>query len=552
MDMSDLIPALPDLETLSLQEQVAQLFVVRASGHLFDHQIEYPDWEPPAAQLQKLVQEKAVGGVILVGGSAGDLMLRSQQLQSWAKYPLLIAADIEEGVGQRFAGATWFPPPMAIAKIAAEEPSKAQGYATAMGAYTAQEALAVGINWVLAPVVDVNNNPENPVINVRSFGENSETASELALAFMRGAQKYPVLTCAKHFPGHGDTSVDSHIELPVLRHSPERLETVELPPFQRAIAGGVDAVMSAHLCIEAWDSEYPATLSSKILTGQLRQRFGFEGLIVTDALVMGAIAKRYGPNEAPILALEAGADILLMPVDPAEAITALCEAVKSGRISRDRIHQSLTRIWKAKQKLFSPSTVVNPPTSPTAQLINLSTPGAINCVENILRESQQIGGSLPLSVPQPESGEYRNNLLVTDSLVNSAFLNKQAPAIVMPKSKGYQFQGVDCSTPFRSQDLKTTTTGKTLLQVFIRGNPFGGPAQVTRLAREWLTHLLETGQLQAVVIYGSPYVLDEFKALLPPSIPFVFSYGQMGAAQAIALETLFGLTPTPTQPNPFY
>ncbi|HEY9835805.1 MAG TPA: glycoside hydrolase family 3 N-terminal domain-containing protein, partial [Vampirovibrionales bacterium] len=186
--MSDLIPALPDLETLSLQEQVAQLFVVRASGHLFDHQIEYPDWEPPAAQLQKLVQEKAVGGVILVGGSAGDLMLRSQQLQSWAKYPLLIAADIEEGVGQRFAGATWFPPPMAIAKIAAEEPSKAQGYATAMGAYTAQEALAVGINWVLAPVVDVNNNPENPVINVRSFGENSETASELALAFMRGAQ----------------------------------------------------------------------------------------------------------------------------------------------------------------------------------------------------------------------------------------------------------------------------------------------------------------------------------------------------------------------------
>ncbi len=550
--MSEQIPALPDLETLSLEEQVAQLFVVRASGHLFDHQIEYPDWEPPAAQLQQLVQGKGVGGVILVGGSAGDLILRSHQLQSWAKYPLLIAADIEEGVGQRFAGATWFPPPMAIARIAVENPSKAEGYAAAMGAYTAQEALAVGINWVLAPVVDVNNNPANPVINVRSFGENPETASELALAFMRGAQKYPVLTCAKHFPGHGDTSVDSHIELPVLRHSQERLEAVELPPFQRTISAGVDAVMSAHLCIEAWDSDHPATLSPQILTGQLRQRFGFDGLIVTDALVMGAIANRYGANEAPILALEAGADILLMPLDPAQAITAICDAVKSGRISPDRIRESVTRIWKAKRKLFSPSVVVNPPTSPTAQLINLSTPGAIASVDSILRESQQIGGSLPLSLPQPESGEYLNNLLITDSLINSAFLNKQAPAIVIPKSKGYQFHGVDCSSPCRGQDFQAMGTGKTLLQIFIRGNPFGGPAQVTRLAREWLKQLLETGQLQAIAIYGSPYVLDEFKALLPPSIPFVFSYGQMGAAQAIALETLFGLTLTPTPANPFY
>jgi beta-glucosidase len=552
VDMSDLIPALPDLETLSLAEQVAQLFVVRASGHLFDHQIEYPDWEPPAAKLQQLVQHHGVGGVILVGGSAGDLMLRSQQLQSWAKYPLLIAADIEEGVGQRFAGATWFPPPMAIAKIAAEQPAKAQGYATAMGAYTAQEALAIGINWVLAPVVDVNNNPDNPVINVRSFGENPETASELALAFMRGAQKYPVLTCAKHFPGHGDTSVDSHIELPVLRHSQDRLESVELPPFQRAIAGGVDAVMSAHLCIEAWDKEHPATLSPQILTGQLRQRFGFEGLIVTDALVMGAIANRYGANEAPILALEAGADILLMPVNPAEAIAAICDAVQSGRISRDRIRESVKRIWKAKQKLFSPSTVVNPPTSPTAQLINLSTPGATDTVKHILRASQQVGGPLPLSLTPSDSGAAFNNLLITDSLVNSAFLNKQAPAIALPKAQGYHLYSLDCTSPCQGQAVQGMRSGPTLLQVFIRGNPFGGPVQVTSLAREWLKRLVEAGQLQALVIYGSPYVLDEFKLLLPPTIPFVFSYGQMGAAQAIALETIFGLTSTPTQATPFY
>src|SRR3712207_298866 len=155
-----------------------------------------------------------------------------------------------------------------------------------MGSVTAKEALAIGINWVLAPVVDVNNNPKNPVINVRAFGETPEIVSELASAFIRGAQHYPVLTTAKHFPGHGDTAIDSHLDLPVLPHTPPRLATIELPPFKAAIAAGVDAIMSAHLLIPAWDEQYPATLSRKVLTELLRDFLGFEGLIVTDALVM--------------------------------------------------------------------------------------------------------------------------------------------------------------------------------------------------------------------------------------------------------------------------
>jgi beta-glucosidase len=196
------------------------MVVVRASGYLFDHQIQYPAWEPSARQLQHWVQNLGVGGVILLGGSAGELALRTHQLQNWAKIPLLIAADIEEGVGQRFAGATWFPPPMALSAIALQNFQKAQLYAEQMGAIIAQEALAIGINWVLAPVVDVNNNPQNPVINVRAFGETPEAVSQLASAFIRGAQRYGVLTTAKHFPGHGDTAVDSHIDLPVLPHTP--------------------------------------------------------------------------------------------------------------------------------------------------------------------------------------------------------------------------------------------------------------------------------------------------------------------------------------------
>jgi beta-glucosidase len=162
---------LPNFQDLTLAEQVAQMLVVRASGYLFDHQILYPTWEPKADTLRHYLQDLAVGGVILLGGSAAEIALRSQQLQDWAKVPLFMSADIEEGVGQRFAGATWFPPPMALAAIAKTHPDTAIRLATEMGAATAQEALAIGLNWVLAPITDVNNNPKNPVINVRAFGE---------------------------------------------------------------------------------------------------------------------------------------------------------------------------------------------------------------------------------------------------------------------------------------------------------------------------------------------------------------------------------------------
>ncbi|NEP40348.1 MAG: beta-glucosidase, partial [Okeania sp. SIO2H7] len=221
---------------MNLAEKVAQMVVVRASGNLFDNQIRYPDWEPPTNKLKYWLQDLGVGGVIFVDGSAIDLATRIQQLQSWSKIPLLLAADIEEGVGQRFAGATWFPPPMALAAIAQTNPKKAIEYAETMGTITAQEAVAIGLNWILAPVVDVNNNPGNPVINIRAFGETTELVGQLATAFIRGTQRYPVLTTAKHFPGHGDTTVDSHFELPVLPHSESRLAEIELLPFVEAIA----------------------------------------------------------------------------------------------------------------------------------------------------------------------------------------------------------------------------------------------------------------------------------------------------------------------------
>ena len=255
-------------------------------------------------------------------------------MQSQSAIPLLIAADIEEGVGQRFSGATWFPPPMALDAVAQRDLSSAINYAYTMGQVTAQEARAIGINWLLAPVVDINTNPENPVINVRAFGQSVDSVSNLTQAYIRGARECGVLTTAKHFPGHGDTALDSHLELPVLSHSLERLRQVEWVPFRGAIAAGVDAIMTAHLKVPALDSLHPATLSAPTLTGILRQDFQFAGLIVTDALVMGAITRTYGPYEAAVLVAEAGADLLLMPADPEGTIRALVEAVHTGRLTR--------------------------------------------------------------------------------------------------------------------------------------------------------------------------------------------------------------------------
>ncbi|MCC3434301.1 MAG: beta-glucosidase [Oscillatoriales cyanobacterium] len=544
------------IDNLSLPELVAQMFVVRASGYLFDHQIRYRAWEPTADKLRYYLENLGVGGVILVGGSAAELAVRSHQLQSWAKFPLLLAADIEEGVGQRFAGATWFGPPMAIAEIARHDAGKADRYAEQMGAVTAIEARAIGLNWILAPVVDVNNNPDNPVINVRAFGETSEIVGKLASAFIRGAGEHPILTTAKHFPGHGDTAVDSHLELPVLSHSPDRLAEIELPPFVGAIAAGVDAVMSAHLLIPAWDDQFPATLSRKILIGKLREELGFDGLIVTDALVMGAIANKYGANEAAVLAAEAGADVLLMPLDPEGAILAVCEAVTLGRLDIAQIKESVNRIWKAKIKvgLSIDQTATNPKFDPpqpplskggsSSDLILLATAEARTTAADILRDSLKFGGALPLVAKKPSEKQILRNLIVVDDVLGCEFLGKHTPAIAIPEQFGYELQLIDDRTGDLSHNSSAEHFSPTLLQIFIRGNCFRGSAGLTQAAQDWFKNLLKTGELQAVVVYGSPYVLEQFLPHLPPTIPYIFCFGQMPAAQSLTLELLFGINKT--------
>jgi beta-glucosidase len=325
----------------------------------------------------------------------------------------------------------------------------------------------------------------------------------------------------------------------VISHSEDRLYDVELPPFVVAIASGVDSVMSAHLMIPCWDAQLPATLSHKILTGQLREKLGFDGLITTDALVMGAIANHYGAGAACVMAVEAGADILMMPIDPEQAIEEVCKAVESGRIPRSRIRESVERIWQAKAKIFPPQVGTLDLLKDTAQN------DAFTAVTEILQHSQVIHGSVisaeSLINAINLNSSLRNdllNIIVIDDLLNCDFLDHQAPAITLPSQKGYTTQIVDKHTP---AEFIQTIEHLTLLQIFIRGNPFRGSAGLTQLAEDLLKKLLINGNLQALVMYGSPYTLKRLIPLLGTDTPIVFSYGQMSAAQDRALCLLFGI-----------
>jgi beta-glucosidase len=537
-----------------LRRRVARLLVVRASGHLSDGQRRYPRWELSNAELQQLLAQ-GVGGVILLGGSAAELRLRTLQLQAWSETPLLLCADVEEGVGQRFEGASWLVPPLALAGLHRRDPGAALALAERYGRCSGREARALGLNWVLGPVCDVNNNPANPVINVRAWGEDPGSAGALACAFLRGAQAEGVLCCAKHFPGHGDTASDSHLELPLLEHSRKRLDAVELPPFRQAIAAGVASVMTAHLLLPSLDPERPATLSAAVLTDLLRRDLGFGGLVVTDALVMEAIAGRYGAGEAAVLALEAGADLVLMPADAEQAITAIVAAVHSGRLSESRLAASLERRREALASLPAPA----PPAgeaglTPLGALGNGPLPEdqqlALELVQRSLERQRSAADDRSATRLAAAGGGL--NLIRVDQPLASPFLSANAPALSRPAAAGLQpcLLTPQTPSPWRDDpraplDLARLGEGPVLLQLFVRGNPFRGSAGGGE--EPWgavIGQLQDAGRLAGLAVYGSPYLWRQLQPLLAAGIPAAYSPGQMPLAQEAVLTAL-GLGPEP-------
>jgi beta-N-acetylhexosaminidase len=328
------------------------MIVVRGYG-------DYPDSaDPEYRRFVHWIRDDRVGGFIIAGRIRNGNVIAAQpfelaafvnHMQRLARTPLLIASDFERGASMRVAETAKFPYLMAFG--AAHDPLAVHD----LGAATAREASALGVNWIFAPDADVNNNPNNPIINVRSFGEDPQLVADSVAAFIDGAhsnrQNY-VLVTAKHFPGHGDTAEDSHMQLARLDQRRERIESTELVPFRAAVRHGVDAIMTAHMAVPAFEpDQIPATLSHNVLTGLLRDELAFKGLIVTDALEMQAVAAVYPSGEAAVRAVKAGADVLLMPTDPDACIRAIMTAIRTGRISRQRIDASVTKILRAKQQV---------------------------------------------------------------------------------------------------------------------------------------------------------------------------------------------------------
>jgi beta-N-acetylhexosaminidase len=268
------------------------------------------------------------------------------RLQALSKLPLLNTADFETGVGFRIQGATAFPRAMAFGAAGDER------LAYEAGRVTGQEARAIGVHVNFAPVVDVNNNPRNPVINTRSFGADPALVGRLASAYVRGLQSAGVSATLKHFPGHGDTDVDSHIGLPIINQPRPRLDQIELPPFRDAIGAGADAVMTGHIVMPALDAtpSRPGTLSEPIVGGLLRSELGFGGLIYTDSMGMQGVTAAHAPGAAAVLAIKAGNDTVLHSPNDAAAFAGLRDAVKSGEIPMSRVDASVERILRAKAR----------------------------------------------------------------------------------------------------------------------------------------------------------------------------------------------------------
>lgn len=333
-----------DVQELTVEQQIGQVFMAGFTGL------------EPTAEILDLIQRHALGGVILFSRNARDaeqVATLTRSLQEAARdaghrYPLLIAIDQENGIVQRLVGiGTQFPGAMALGAAGSDK------LAYAVAEATGRELRALGINMNLAPVADVNNNPANPVIGVRSFGEDPQRVARLVAATVRGYRAAGVVSSLKHFPGHGDTAVDSHLALPSVPHSMERLDAVELPPFKSGIEAGAESVMIGHVALPylAGGDGLPASISPGVVTGLLRRGLGFDGVILTDCLEMDAIVTTTGTERSAVLALLAGADLVLvshMYSRQAGSIAAVSEALNGGELTREMVARAAERVLRMK------------------------------------------------------------------------------------------------------------------------------------------------------------------------------------------------------------
>ena len=515
------------LKGLTLEEKVAQMIGVRGLGIYTN---------PRSADYRELVNEVEtlkVGHVTLFESDVYAVPRILNDLQSKARIPLLVAADLERGLAFRIRrGVVPVPYAMAIGATRSEEAA----YFT--GLVTGREARALGIHWAFAPVADVNNNPDNPVINIRSYGEDPELVTRLTAAYVRGARDGRILSTAKHFPGHGDTATDSHLSLPVITADRARLDRVELPPFASMFRAGVDSVMVAHVSVPSVDATgEPASLSAPITTGLIRDQMKYDGLIVTDALEMSGLDSEWS-GEAAVRAVMAGADLVLLPRDAKIAIREIVRAVLEGRIPLSRIDASVARLLRTKESLgLDRERFVDEREIPR----NVGRPEDIAEAARITRASitavKNDGNVLPLAVEKPLrllhlvlSSDARNDNIA--GIPETELRRRYVPF-------ENRYVGPDLTPTASDEIVELARSGRfshVLVSAFVRVTSSKGTASMEGSHAGLLKRLSTGGPPLIVLAFGSPYLLRQ-----APEIPiYLAAYGGVDLAQRAALGALFG------------
>jgi beta-glucosidase-like glycosyl hydrolase/uncharacterized protein YbbC (DUF1343 family) len=508
------------LASLSLEEKAAQLVMVWVQGRY-----ENPRSEEYRRTVE-VVRDLGIGGLVMSTSEVETLPRLINDLQRQADVPLLVAADVERGMSFRVREGT-VPVPSAMAIGATGSVDAARW----MGEVTAREGRALGIHWAFAPVADVNNNPANPVINIRSYGEDPELVASMVAAFVEGARAGGMLTTVKHFPGHGDTATDSHLTRPVVTADRERLEAVELVPFRRAIEAGVDAVMPAHVSVPALDpSGAPATLSALMTDDLLREELGFEGLIVTDALRMAGVRPAWD-GEAAVRSIQAGADVLLMPRDPRVAVQAVVRGVAEGQITESRIDVSVRRILETKARLrLNEARLVSHQALESSVALPADLARALEIAERSITVVRNDGDVLPLKADEP---------LNLFHLVLSSGSGASASSIAFRRA--LDERGLDVSTRTFGSEVTVETANAivaaaaehthVVVSVFVPGSGRLSPSQIELLRR------LDLAGLRVIVVsFGSPYLATQ----IPEVSAYVCAYGDASSSQRAAVSALLG------------
>ena len=543
------------LQRLTLDQKIGQLVVPSFRAAYTSTDSETYD------ELAALVREHRVGGLLMFGArtpqpavllnpnysrsglgeplNAASLINR---LQAAAPVPLLVAADFETGAGFRLEGATAFPPAMAFGAAADRH------LAFEAGRITAAEARAMGVHVNFAPVVDVNNNPRNPVINIRSFGEDPARVGTLASAYVEGLRAGGMLATVKHFPGHGDTDVDSHLGLPIIHHPRERLDRIELVPFRAGIAAGADAVMTAHIELPALDPTpaTPATFSRPIVERLLRDELGFDGLVFTDSMRMRAVTELMPPGEAAARAVIAGHDIVLHSSDDVAAIGGIKAAATAGDLSEARIDRSVRRILNAKARLgLHRQRAVSMDALPDVVGTRAHAAVAQQVSERALTLIKDDRSTVPLPAPRDGSVLY---LSVLDYPAGWGIGSPSRTFIPELEARWPNVTAIELSdrTPLSEIELVRETARRydaVVAGVFVRTAAFSGRMDLAPALAELLVELGRdsetTGQPFIAVLFGNPYSAG-FLADLPA---ILVTYGFYDLAEASAARAVAGEIP---------